>query len=361
MEFQIIQQSKECKARVGRIKTAHGDFETPAFMPVGTQGAVKTVSPEDLIEVGIKIVLANTYHLYLRPGHKIIAQLGGLHQFMNWHGPILTDSGGFQVYSLAGLRTISEKGVTFRSHLDGSEHFIGPKEAIEIQNALGADIIMSFDECTPYPSEYLYVKDAVKRTSAWALECLKYQGNNNQALFGIVQGGIYSDLREMSATELVEMDFDGYAIGGLSVGEDPDTRLRIINETRDFLPDHKPVYLMGAGTPQDLIQAVMMGVDMFDCVMPTRNARNGTLFTSEGKLSIKNARFAEDGGPLDKKCQCYTCSRFSRAYLRHLFMAGEILAYRLNTIHNLYYYSRLMDDLRKAVLEDTLKAYHEDF
>jgi queuine tRNA-ribosyltransferase len=361
LQFQIIQQSMGYKARVGRIKTAHGDFETPAFMPVGTQGSVKTVSPEDLKEAGVKIILANMYHLYLRPGHKVIARLGGLHRFMNWHGPILTDSGGFQVYSLASLRTISEKGVTFRSHLDGSEHFIGPKEAIDIQKALGADIIMSFDECTPYPSEHRYVKEAVKRTSAWALKCLTYQGTNDQALFGIVQGGVYSDLREMSATELVAMDFDGYALGGLSVGEDLETRLRIIKETRDFLPDHKPVYLMGAGTPQDLIEAVMTGVDMFDCVMPTRNARNGTLFTSEGKLSIKNARFAEDEGPLDNNCRCYTCTRFSRAYLRHLFMSGEILAYRLNTIHNLYYYSRLMADLRKAICEDTLMAYRDGF
>lgn len=330
-------------------------------MPVGTQGSVKAVSPHDLKEAGVKIFLANTYHLYLRPGHKVIESLGGLHGFMHWSGPILTDSGGFQVYSLAGLRSISEDGVTFQSHLDGSKHFIGPEEAIEIQKSLGADIIMTFDECAPYPSDYEYVAKSVKLTSLWARRCLERSDGSSQALFGIVQGGVYSDLREISARELVDIGFDGYALGGLSVGEDQKTRLRVITQTRDFLPEGKPVYLMGVGTPGEVIEAVMAGVDMFDCVMPTRNARNGTLFTTTGKLTVKNAQYAEDERPIDEHCQCYTCSHFSRAYLRHLFVAKEILAYRLNTIHNLYYYSHLMAEIRQAIREDRMDGYRRAF
>ena len=361
LEFTITHNSQECRARVGKIKTAHGSFETPVFMPVGTQGSVKAVSPEDLQDAGVKIILANTYHLYLRPGHKVIERLGGLHRFMGWYGPILTDSGGFQVYSLSRLRTITERGVTFQSHLDGSRHFIGPEEAIEIQRALGADIIMAFDECAPYPSDYEYVLNSVRLTSLWAGRCLEHKAGHGQALFGIVQGGMYRDLREMSARELVDMDFDGYALGGLSVGEDRETRLRVIRETRDFLPDDKPVYLMGVGTPEDLMEAVMLGVDMFDCVMPTRNARNGTLFTTKGKLTIKNARYVDDESPVDENCGCYTCSNYSRAYLRHLFMAREILAYRLNTIHNLHYYAHLMAEMRQAIREDRLAGYRDKF
>jgi len=361
LEFKIIHKSRECRGRLCEIETPHGSFETPVFMPVGTQGSVKAVSPEDLQDAGVKIILANTYHLYLRPGHDVIKRLGGLHGFMNWPGPILTDSGGFQVYSLSGLRTISEEGVTFRSHLDGSTHFIGPAEAIKIQKTLGADIIMAFDECAPYPSDYEYVLNSVRLTSLWARKCLELMDGANQVLFGIVQGGMYRDLREMSAGDLTGMGFEGYALGGLSVGEDRETRLRVITETMDFLPEDSPIYLMGVGSPEDLIEAVMRGVDMFDCVMPTRNARNGTLFTTNGRITIKNARYVDDERPIDENCQCYTCTHFSRGYLRHLFMAKEILAYRLNTIHNLYYYCHLMSGIRQALREERFTNYRKKF
>jgi len=360
LEFKIIQSSLDCRARLGKISTAHGDFQTPAFMPVGTQGAVKAVSPDDLLEAGVTVILSNTYHLYLRPGHRVIAGQGGLHRFMGWSGPILTDSGGFQVYSLASLRSITEEGVTFQSHLDGSRHFIGPKEAMEIQEALGSDIMMAFDECVSHPSDYEYVLGSVKLTSLWARKCLDYRSRAGQALFGIVQGGMYSDLRRMSARELVSMDFDGYALGGLSVGEDRETRHRVVRETVELLPDSKPVYLMGVGSPEDLLEGVELGVDMFDCVMPTRNARNGTLFTTKGRVNIRNAQYMNDESPVDETCRCYTCSRFSRAYLRHLFLAREILAYRLNTIHNLYHYARLMREMREAIRENRLLAFKRE-
>ncbi|MCP4682342.1 MAG: tRNA guanosine(34) transglycosylase Tgt [Desulfobacterales bacterium] len=361
MEFRVTHKCRAGRARTGEIKTSHGSFETPVFMPVGTQGTVKAVSSEDLRDIDVSVVLANTYHLYLRPGHKVIERLGGLHQFMNWHRPILTDSGGFQIYSLSGLRSMSEKGVTFQSHIDGSRHFIGPEEAMDIQKALGADIIMAFDECAPYPSDYEYVLNSVKLTSRWAERCIGHKKGAGQALFGIVQGGMYNDLREMSAGELVGMDFDGYAVGGLSVGEDRETRLGVLRETREWLPEDRPVYLMGVGRPDDLVEAVIAGVDMFDCVMPTRNARNGTLFTVRGRIIIKNAQYADDERPIDEDCQCYTCSSYSRAYLRHLFMAREILAYRLNTIHNLYYYSSLMSDMRQAIREDRMDSFRQTF
>ena len=361
LEFKVLKKSRTSKARLGEIRTPHGQFETPVFMPVGTQGSVKAVSSEDMEEMGIKIILANTYHLYLRPGYRIVEKLGGLHRFMSWDRPILTDSGGFQVYSLSKLRTISEEGVTFQSHLDGSRHFIGPKEAMVIQQALGADIIMSFDECAPYPADYEYVLNSVRLTSLWARRCIEYKEGKNQALFGIVQGGMYPDLRELSAAELTQMNFDGYALGGLSVGEDRDSRERVIKETVEFLPTDKPVYLMGVGKPEDIIEAVTLGVDMFDCVLPTRNARNGTLFTCNGQLVIKNARYADDDRSVDESCDCYVCAHYSRAYLRHLFMAKELLAYRLNTIHNLYYYNRLMDDIRRAIQEGRWEEYRQDF
>ncbi len=361
LEFKVLKKSLRSKARLGEIRTPHGQFETPVFMPVGTQGTVKAVSSEDMKEMGIKIILANTYHLYLRPGHRVVEKLGGLHRFMGWDGPILTDSGGFQVYSLSRLRTISEEGVTFQSHLDGSRHFIGPKEAMVIQQALGADIIMAFDECAPYPADYEYVFNSVRLTSLWAKKCMAYKEGNNQALFGIVQGGMYPALRERSAAELTQMNFDGYALGGLSVGEDRDSRERVIKETVGFLPADKPVYLMGVGKPEDIIESVTLGVDMFDCVLPTRNARNGTLFTRNGQLVIKNARYTEDDRPADESCDCYVCSHYSRAYLRHLFMAKELLAYRLNTIHNLYYYNRLMVDIRRAIREDRLAQYRQSY
>ncbi|MCF8082107.1 MAG: tRNA guanosine(34) transglycosylase Tgt [Deltaproteobacteria bacterium] len=361
MEFRVKHRASDCGARTGEITTAHGTFETPAFMPVGTQGSVKAVSPEDLREIGAQIILSNTYHLYLRPGHNIIRRLGGLHRFMHWSGPILTDSGGFQVYSLAGLRSISEKGVTFQSHVDGSTHFIGPEEAIEIQQSLGGDIMMAFDECVSYPAEREYVANAVRLTTQWARRSLEHKKRGNQAIFGIIQGGMHTDLREQSARDLVALGFDGYALGGLSVGEDRPTRLRVIRDTIGFIPPDRPVYVMGVGAPEDLVEGVRLGVDMFDCVMPTRNARNGTLFTSNGKMIIKNARYAEDPKPVDGRCGCYTCTHYSRAYLRHLFMAREILAYRLNTIHNLAHYCRLMAELRTAVSEDRVEAYAREF
>lgn len=361
MEFRVLKGCKSSKARLGEIVTDHGRLETPVFMPVGTAGAIKGVSPEEAKDAGVEIILANTYHLYLRPGHELIEKLGGLHSFMNWSGPILTDSGGFQTFSLSKLRTISPDGVTFRSHLDGSTHFLGPEKVMEIQRALGADIIMALDECAPFEAEHDYVLASVKLTEQWARQCLEEGKKNGQALFGIVQGGIYPELREMSAKGLVSMGFDGYALGGLSVGEDRVKRERVIRLTRKFLPDEKPVYLMGVGTPEDIIESVKMGVDMFDCVMPTRNARNGMLFTHKGKLIIKNARYADDIFPIQEGCSCYTCSNYSRAYLRHLFLSKEILSFRLNTIHNLYYYARLMSRIRQAIREDRLTEFSNDF
>jgi queuine tRNA-ribosyltransferase len=361
LEFRVLKGCKSSKARLGEIVTDHGRLETPVFMPVGTAGAIKGVSPEEARDAGVEIILANTYHLYLRPGHELIEKLGGLHSFMNWSGPILTDSGGFQTFSLSKLRTISSDGVTFRSHLDGSTHFLGPEKVMEIQRALGADIIMALDECAPFEAEHDYVLASVKLTEQWARQCLEEGKKNGQALFGIVQGGIYPELREMSAKGLVSMGFDGYALGGLSVGEDRVKRERVIRLTREFLPEEKPVYLMGVGTPEDIIESVKMGVDMFDCVMPTRNARNGMLFTHKGKLIIKNARYADDISPIQEGCSCYTCSNYSRAYLRHLFLSKEILSFRLNTIHNLYYYARLMSRIRQAIREDRLTEFSNDF
>jgi len=362
LEFKVIQNCAESSARLGEITTPHGKFETPVFMPVGTQGSVKALSPKDMEEVGVKIILANTYHLYLRPGHRIVEKLGGLHSFMGWKGPILTDSGGFQVYSLSKLRSISQEGVTFQSHIDGSTHFLGPKEVMEVQKALGADIIMTFDECAPYPATRDYVLNSVKLTSAWARKCLESKDQDSrQALFGIVQGGTYSDLRELSATELVGMNFDGYALGGLSVGEDRKTRQRVIAETVRLLPPNKPVYLMGVGTPRDILDAVMLGVDMFDCVLPTRNGRNGTFFTSKGKVVIKNACYTEDQGPIDENCRCYTCTNFSRAYLRHLFMARELLAYRLSSLHNICFYMNFMSEMRNSIRKGKLGEFRKKF
>jgi queuine tRNA-ribosyltransferase len=360
MEFKILHQNAGSRARACRIETAHGEFETPAFMPVGTRATVKALSPEDLRECGVEIVLANTYHLFLRPGHKLVERLGGLHSFMNWDGPILTDSGGFQVYSLSALRSITEEGVTFRSHLDGAQCFLGPREAMAIQQALGPDIAMCFDECVPYPAEHGYVAESVGLTSRWAEICSGAR-NPGQALFGIVQGGVYPDLRERSARELVALDFDGYALGGLSVGEDRETRNRIIQEAAPFLPQDKPLYLMGVGKPEDILDAVRYGVDMFDCVLPTRNGRNGTLFTREGRVSIKNACYGEDERPIEEGCTCYTCTHFSRAYLRHLFMSRELLVYRLNSIHNVHYYTRLMAEMRNAIQEDAFEEFCRDF
>ncbi len=355
--FEVVHRCSDSRARTGRLKTPHGTVETPVFMPVGTLGSVKAAGPDDLEKIGAGIILANTYHLYLRPGHEIIRDTGGLHRFMGWRRPILTDSGGFQIHSLATLRTISEEGVVFRSHIDGSEHLIGPEKAMEIQEALGSDIVMAFDECTPYPAEYDYVKESIGLTTRWARRCREHGTGAGQALFGIVQGGMFRDLRIAGAAALVELGFDGYALGGLSVGEDKKTRERVIEETVPALPEDRPVYLMGVGTPGDIIEAVRRGVDMFDCVMPTRNARNGTLFTAKGRISIRNAQYMKDERPLEEGCGCYTCSLFSRAYLRHLFLSKEILAYRLNTIHNLYYYAHLMRDIRSAIENDVLEEF----
>ena len=361
MEFKVTHPCPYSGARRGEITTAHGCFETPVFMPVGTQGSVKALSPEDLEQAGVGILLANTYHLYLRPGHGLIERLGGLHRFMGWKGAILTDSGGYQVYSLSKLRKISEEGVTFQSHLDGSTHFIGPSEAMEIQKALGADVIMAFDECAPYPAGYDYVQNSVRLTSQWARICLECPHGDSQTLFGIVQGGVYPDLREKSAREIVSMGFDGYALGGLSVGEDRTTRQQVVQGTVQFLPAEKPRYLMGVGKPEDILDGVETGIDLFDCVLPTRNARNGALFTKHGPLAIKNACYAEDDRPVDENCSCYTCSHFSRAYLRHLFMAKELLSYRLNTIHNLHYYMGFMADIRQAIQEDRFEDFRRAF
>jgi queuine tRNA-ribosyltransferase len=361
LEFKVTHPCASSGARCGEISTAHGRFETPVFMPVGTQGSVKALSPEDLERDRVSILLANTYHLYLRPGHALIERLGGLHRFMGWNGAILTDSGGYQVYSLSKLRKISEEGVTFQSHVDGSTHFIGPREAMEIQKALGSDIMMAFDECAPYPADEAYVRNSVRLTSQWAGVCAESPRGDAQALFGIVQGGMVPELREQSAREIVALGLDGYALGGLSVGEDRAIRRKVIQETVPFLPAGRPRYLMGVGKPEDILDGVAAGIDMFDCVLPTRNARNGALFTKHGPVSIKNACYAEDDRPLDESCACYTCTHFSRAYLRHLFMAKELLAYRLNTIHNLHYYMGFMADIRKAIRQDRFRDFCQTF
>ena len=357
--FEIIKKDHLSQARLGRVETNHGSFNTPAFLPVGTQGTVKSLTPEELLEIGVEAILGNTYHLSLRPGHETIGRLGGLHHFIHWEKPILTDSGGFQIFSLGSLRKISEEGVTFQSHLDGSSHFLSPEKVLEIQRILGSDIAMVLDECIPYPSSYQYVKASTERTSHWARRCLQVKRETDPALFAIVQGGVYRDLREKSAQTLVEMNFQGYAIGGLSVGESKSIMLDVLEWTIPFLPGNTPRYLMGVGAPEDILNAVMLGVDFFDCVLPTRNARNGTLFTSAGKISIKQAQYAEDGRPLDETCTCYTCRHYSRAYLRHLYLSKEILSSRLNTIHNLFYYVNLLRKIREAIREGCLLEFFQ--
>ena len=355
--FEIIKKDSSSQARLGRVDTDHGSFATPAFLPVGTQGTIKSLTPEELVEIGVEAILGNTYHLYLRPGHEIIGRLGGLHAFTHWERPILTDSGGFQIFSLGSLRKISEEGVTFQSHLDGSSHFLTPEKVVEIQRVLGTDIAMVLDECVPYPSPYEYVKPSMERTNRWALRSLQTRRENDPALFAIVQGGVHRDLREKSAQALVEMGFQGYAIGGLSVGEPKSMMMDVLKWTTPLLPEDTPRYLMGVGTPEDIINAVSLGTDFFDCVLPTRNARNGMLFTSSGKISIKQAQYAEDRRPIDETCACYTCRHYSRAYLRHLYLAKEILSSRLNTIHNLYYYLNLLVKLKEAIREGRLLEF----
>jgi queuine tRNA-ribosyltransferase len=352
--FEILARDSRTQGRLGRISTPHGDLTTPVFMPVGTQATVKTLTPEDLLTCRVEIILANTYHLYLRPTHTLIRDFGGLHRFMHWDWPILTDSGGFQVYSLAGLRKLTAEGVLFQSHLDGSRHLLTPEKAVEIQAALGSDIAMVLDECVPYPATYDYALTSQELTTRWARRAKAAHRGPDQALFGIVQGGMYADLREKSARDLVQLDFDGHALGGFCVGETKRVMYDLIGETAAYLPEDKPRYLMGVGTPADLLQCVKLGVDMFDCVMPTRNARNGCLFTRQGRLIIKNARYARDASPVDSQCGCYTCQHYSRAYLRHLFVAGEMLAPRLNTIHNLHYYMEIIHIIRAAIMQGRL-------
>ncbi|MBF0475167.1 MAG: tRNA guanosine(34) transglycosylase Tgt [Deltaproteobacteria bacterium] len=348
--------------RAGILTLGRGQVKTPVFMPVGTQGTVKAMTPEDLKEIGAEIVLANTYHLYLRPGHGLISEFGGLHKFMHWDRPILTDSGGFQVFSLSPLREISEDGVTFRSHLDGSKHHLTPEAAIHIQEHLGSDVMMCLDECPPYGADRGYVDNSLELTTRWAERCRQAVSREDQgALFGIIQGGVYPELRSKSAAGITALDFDGYALGGLSVGESKKEMLDMVAHTVALLPSDKPVYVMGVGAPEDLVECVGLGVDMFDCVLPTRNARNGMLLTSFGRVVIKNAKYARDQRPIDETCRCYTCLNYSRAYLRHLYLAREILAYRLNTWHNLYYIINLMKEMRQSILEDRFDNFKKMF
>lgn len=361
MHFEVLKKDNNSRARLGRCHTAHGVFHTPAFIPVGTQATVKAMTPEELRDLGAEIILSNTYHLYLRPGHERIRRLGGLHRFMHWEHPLLTDSGGFQIFSLNSLVKVSEEGVEFQSHLDGSRHFITPEKAIAIQEALGADIIMCLDECTPYPASHEEAECSLQRTLKWSRRCRESHQASHQALFGIVQGGMYSDLRRKGVEVLVGIGFDGYALGGLSVGENKEIMVRVIAETAPLLPENLPRYVMGLGMPGDMIEAVREGVDMFDCVLPTRNARNGMLFTRSGKMAIKNAKYAEDPSPIEPGCSCYTCRNYSRAYLRHLYFAEEILAFRLNTIHNLHFYLTFMREMRQAIAEDRLDGFIQDF
>ena len=357
--FELITQDQDSQARRARLTLAHGQIDTPAFMPVGTYGTVKAMTPAEVHEIGAQIVLGNTFHLWLRPGMEIIAAHGGLHRFMGWDGPILTDSGGFQVFSLGALRKISEEGVHFSSPINGDRLFLTPEISMQIQHTLNADIVMIFDECTPYPADHQQAEDSMRLSLRWAQRSLDEHRRlaNHNALFGIVQGGMYEDLRDISRQALEAMDFDGYAIGGLSVGEPKEDMARILAHTAPQLPAHKPRYLMGVGTPEDLVFAVGQGIDMFDCVMPTRNARNGWLFTRHGDVKIKNAQYKDDLRPLDESCECSTCRNYTRAYLHHLHRTGEILGARLNTLHNLHYYQTLMREMREAIAAGSFAQY----
>ena len=361
--YELLHEDKNSGARRGVIHTPHGDIQTPVFMPVGTQATVKSLTPEELKEdIKAQIILSNTYHLYLRPGNKLIKKAGGLHDFMRWDKPILTDSGGFQVFSLGDLRTISEDGVEFKSHLDGSRQFFSPESVMEIENDLGADIIMAFDECCPYPSTYEYTKNSMERTTRWAKRCKEsHKREEEQALFGIVQGGFFKDLRKQSVDDLINLDFPGYAIGGISVGEPKEEFLDILNYTTPLLPKNKPRYLMGVGTPDYLIEAALAGIDMCDCVLPTRIARNGTAMTWNGKVVVRNNTYAQDFRPLDDECDCYTCKNYTRAYIRHLVKANEILGVRLLSLHNLRFLTKLMERVREEIENDNLLNFRNDF
>ena len=360
--YQLLHEDKTTGARRGIVHTPHGDIQTPVFMPVGTQATVKSMTPEELKEIGAQIILSNTYHLYLRPGHKLVKEAGGLHNFMRWDRPILTDSGGFQVFSLGDLRKITEEGVEFKSHLDGSKHFFSPESVMEIEEALGADIIMSFDECVGYPATREYTENSMERTTRWAKRCkAAHKNTDKQGLFGIIQGGFYKDLREKSARDLIELDLPGYAIGGISVGEPKEEFLDILRYTAPLMPKNKPRYLMGVGTPDYLIEAAIAGIDMCDCVLPTRIARNGTAMTWNGKVVVRNATYERDFSPLDPECDCYTCRNYTRAYIRHLIKANEILGVRLLSIHNINFLTKLMEKVRIEIEHDNLLEFRKEF
>lgn len=359
--YELKHVCKQSGARYGILHTPHGDVQTPIFMPVGTLATVKYLSPEELYAMQAQIILSNTYHCWLRPGEDVIANAGGLHQFMNYKRPMLTDSGGFQVFSLAKNRKITEEGVYFKSHLDGSKLFLSPEKSIEIQNKLGADIIMSFDECPPYPCDYDYMKKSIERTLRWAKRGKEAHHNENQALFGIIQGGEFSDLRKYSAEETIKMDFDGYSIGGTSVGEGKDVMYKMIEDAICYIPENKPRYLMGVGTPEDILEGVARGIDMFDCVFPTRVARHGAIMTSIGKINIRDKKYEYDLSPLDKNCDCYTCKNYSKSYLRHLYKTDEGLGKRLLSIHNLRFLLKLTEDIKEAILNDRFLDFKKEF
>ena len=357
--YELLHECKQTGARRGVIHTLHGDIQTPVFMPVGTQATVKSLSPEELIDVNAQIILSNTYHLFLRPGHDLVKEAGGLHKFMNWNRPILTDSGGFQVFSLGKLRKISEDGVEFQSHIDGSKKFLSPEKVVEVQNALGSDIMMAFDECCEYPSSYEYTQKSMERTTRWAKRCKDaHKQTDKQGLFGIIQGGFYKDLRKKSAEDLIKLDFPGYAIGGISVGEPKE---KFLKYTAPLMPKDKPRYLMGVGTPDYLIEAAIAGIDMCDCVLPTRIARHGTALTSTGKLVVRNSQCERDFSPLDSECDCYACKNYSRAYIHHLIRTNEILGIRLLSIHNIKFLTNLMDRVRIEIEQDHLGDFRDDF
>ena len=359
MQFKL--RKTDGNARRGELTFPRGKVQTPAFMPVGTYGTVKGMLPRDITEIGAEIILGNTFHLMLRPGTEVVKQHGDLHDFINWQGPILTDSGGFQVFSLGAMRKITEEGVTFKSPIDGSSVFIDPEKSMQVQRDLGSDVVMIFDECTPYPATEQEAEESMQLSLRWAKRSKQAHGDNPSALFGIVQGGMYEQLRDQSLAGLEEIDFDGYAIGGLSVGEPKEDMIRILDHMATSMPNNKPRYLMGVGKPADLVEAVRRGIDMFDCVMPTRNARNGHLFTSQGVVKIRNAKYRNDTSPLDSECDCYTCQNFSRGYLHHLEKCGEMLGAQLNTIHNLRYYQKLMQDLRNAIEQGSLDDFVAEF
>lgn len=363
IKYDLLKKEKNTKARIGILHTNYGSFETPMFMPVGTQATVKTLSPEEIKDMNCGIILSNTYHLWLRPGEDVVASAGGLHKFMNYDGPILTDSGGFQVFSLAKnkKKNIIEDGVKFKSHLDGSNLLLTPEKSIEIQNKLDSDIAMSFDECIPYPATYEYAKQSTERTLRWAKRGKDVHNNPNQSLFGIVQGGEYEDLRRWSAEETVKLDFDGYSIGGTSVGETKPTMYKMVEDAIRYLPEDKPRYLMGVGDPIDIIEGVIRGIDMFDCVLPTRLARHGNVFTHNGRINVRNLKYKEDFTPIEKDCDCYTCKHYTKAYIRHLIVANETFGARLLSIHNIRFLIKLTEDLRKAIKDNNILEYKEDF